>query len=293
MDGPRFDALAKAWSTTRPRRSLLKGLAGSIGAGLLAARGVKRAAAACTQYGRACGRHGDCCSENCVDGTCACRTGKTRCGKRCVDLRNNETHCGACDTPCPEDQQCRDGQCGCSQYGAACKGDETCCSKNCVDGKCACPKGRTRCGKRCVNTATDEANCGKCGNACGDTSECVKGTCTRGAACEQDGECASGICCWGECAPAGSRRCDGNFEVCCGPGRECCETHCCPEGTHCCWGDDPFCVGPDRQCCGNGSCPIDKECCIYAGVNENLMDCCGKGEVCTEACGCIPEGTTC
>jgi hypothetical protein len=29
MDGPRFDALAKAWSTTRPRRALLKGLAGA------------------------------------------------------------------------------------------------------------------------------------------------------------------------------------------------------------------------------------------------------------------------
>jgi hypothetical protein len=175
MDGPCFDALAKAWSTTRPRRALLKGLAGSIGAGLLVARGAKRAAAACTQYGRTCGRHGDCCSENCVEGKCACRDGKSRCGKRCVDLRYNETHCGACDTPCPEDQQCRDGQCSCAQYGTACTGDGACCSKNCEQGQCACPKGRTRCGKRCVNTATDEANCGRCGNACGDTSECRRG----------------------------------------------------------------------------------------------------------------------
>src|SRR5215212_4998559 len=235
MDGPCFDALAKAWSTTRPRRSLLKGLAGGIGAGLLAARGVKPAAAACVQYGRACGRHGQCCSENCVDGKCACRVGKSRCGKRCVDLRYNETHCGACDTPCPEDQQCRDGQCGCSEYGGACKGDATCCSKTCVDGKCACPKGRTRCGKRCVNTASDEANCGGCGNACGDGSKCVKGACTRerlpeGAACEQDGECASGLCCDDNgqpvCAADDSRRCDGNWNICCRPGIECCETMC-------------------------------------------------------------------
>src|SRR4051812_23124115 len=72
----------------------------------------------------------------------------------------------------------------------------------------------------------------------------------EGAACQEDGECASGLCCldsWdglGLCAAAGSRRCDGNFDVCCGPGTECCETQCCPEGTHCCWAEDPFCAGP-------------------------------------------------
>jgi hypothetical protein len=184
MDGPRFDALAKAWSTTRPRRSLLKGLAGSIGAGLLAARGVKRAAAACTQYGRACGRHGDCCSENCVDGTCACRTGKTRCGDRCVDLLSNESHCSACDTPCPDDRTCRNGHCTCAPYGTACREDQNgCCSGTCVEGKCACRTIHTRCGKRCVDLRWDIDNCGECGRACpqsrdfGLTRVCRAGEC--------------------------------------------------------------------------------------------------------------------
>ena len=293
MDGPCFDALAKAWSTTRPRRSLLKGLAGSIGAGLLAARGLKPAAAACTQYGRTCGRDGDCCSEKCVEGKCACRTGKTRCGKRCVDLRNNETHCGACDTPCPEDQQCRDGQCGCAQYGGACKGDGTCCSKNCVDGKCACPKGRTRCGKRCVNTATDEANCGECGNGCGDTRECIKGVCTQGAACQQDSECASGFCCQGACGPTGSRRCDGNWDVCCGSGRECCETSCCSRG-------DPLLLvgGPVLHRAGPSvlwewELPNRQGVLHRRAGTGTTTAAVAKGKFAREACGCIPEGTTC
>src|SRR5215213_5063989 len=118
----------------------------------------------------------------------------------------------------------------------------------------------------------------------------------EGVACQEDGECASGLCCldpWdglGVCTAAGFQRCDGNFDVCCGPGTECCETSCCREGIHCCWSEDPFCVGPDRQCCGNGTCPIDKECCLVAG---NSMDCCGQGEVCTEDCGCIAKGDTC
>src|SRR5215213_11459158 len=112
----------------------------------------------------------------------------------------------------------------------------------------------------------------------------------EGATCQEDGECASELCCDVGCAAAGFRRCDGNWNVCCGPGRECCETSCCGEGTHCCWSEDPFCVGPDRQCCGNGTCPIDKECCL---VSDNSMDCCGKGEVCTDNHGCVAKDQYC
>lgn len=92
----------------------------------------------------------------------------------------------------------------------------------------------------------------------------------------------------GACAAAGSLRCAGNFDVCCGPGIECCETHCCPEGTHRCWAEDPFCAGADRQCCGNGSCPIDKACCF---VVDNSTNCCDQGEVCTEEWVLSPRKT--
>ena len=80
MDVLQFDALAKAWSITPHRRALLKGLTRGAGVGLLAALGVKPAAAACTQYGRTCRTNDACCSENCADGACACRVSKTRCG---------------------------------------------------------------------------------------------------------------------------------------------------------------------------------------------------------------------
>jgi hypothetical protein len=221
MDGLLFDALAKAWSTTPHRRALLKRLAGGIGAGLLVARGVKPAAAACTQYGRACGSASECCSENSVEGKCVCRVGKTRCGKRCVDLRNNENHCGACDTPCPEDQQCRDGQCGCAQYGTACKDDDTCCSTQCVAGTCACAAGKSRCDTRCVDLRFNESNCRECGRTCGKDARCRDGWCVCPNRCPQ-GQAPDQATC--ECRPCPSLvdpiPCDQ--KTVCPPGRVCC-----------------------------------------------------------------------
>ena len=236
MDGSRFDALARAWSTTRPRRALLKGLAGGIGAGLLAAGGVKPAAAACTQYGRACGSGNECCSENCVEGKCACRDDKTRCGTRCVDLRYNESHCGACDRPCPEGQACRNGECGCAQYGAACKGDDTCCSKNCVDGACACAAGKTRCGTRCVDLRDNENHCGACGRTCGPDVRCRDGTC----ACPPDWVVCDGIgCVEPEVCPDLQR-----FET------ATCRCECLPRMIVC----NGSCCLPDQEVCHDGVC---------------------------------------
>jgi hypothetical protein len=221
MDGLQFDALAKAWSMTRPRRALLKGLAGGIAAGLLTGRAVKRAAAACTQYGRACGSDNECCSEHCLEGKCACRVGKTRCGDRCVDLLYNENHCGKCGTACGEGQACRNGVCGCAQYGTACKGDDTCCSKNCVEGTCACAVGKTRCGTRCVDLRSDESNCRECGRTCAPDARCRSGYCDCPNTCP-DGQSPEQTTC--ECQPCASladaNRCDDSTP--CPPGRICC-----------------------------------------------------------------------
>lgn len=198
MDGNSFDALAKSWSAGPSRRALLRGIAGGVSAGLLAAVRVHSVAAACTQYGRACGSNDACCSGNCERGKCACASGKTRCGGRCVDLRSNETHCGACDRPCPEGKQCRHGVCTCSPFGAACRDNTSCCSGNCVGGACACRAIHTRCGKRCVDLRWDIENCGACGQACprsndiGLTRVCRAGTCvcTPGTAdCGGNGIC--------------------------------------------------------------------------------------------------------
>ena len=41
-----------------------------------------------------------------------------------------------------------------------------------------CPEGQARCGAACVDTQTDEANCGACGSACGVGETCITGLCS-------------------------------------------------------------------------------------------------------------------
>jgi hypothetical protein len=197
MDGREFDLLARIFASSPVRRTLLRGLTAGLAGHLIVSVG-RSAAANCKPYGRGCGGNGDCCSESCIDGRCACRVGKSRCGPRCVDLRFDESHCGSCDTPCPEDLICRDGRCGCANFGATCHGDATCCSQNCVEGRCACRPIHTRCGNRCVDLRWDLGNCGTCGRACpqsqdlGLTRVCRAGACvcTPGTAdCAGNGYC--------------------------------------------------------------------------------------------------------
>jgi hypothetical protein len=49
----------------------------------------------------------------------------------------------------------------------------------CVASACAatCGAGTTDCGAGCINTATDNANCGMCGKTCATTEVCSGGTC--------------------------------------------------------------------------------------------------------------------
>lgn len=67
-------------------------------------------------------------------------------------------------------------------------GDNVCApgDSNCCGGGGGCPPGETLCGTQCVNTQTDENNCGACGNVCPSDQECVAGACVptgTGAAC--------------------------------------------------------------------------------------------------------------
>ncbi|MFW5966254.1 MAG: hypothetical protein ACOCV2_01995 [Persicimonas sp.] len=84
----------------------------------------------------------------------------TECGGECVDVTENEDHCGACDRSCPtaglpEEAGCYDGTCEC--------GDDE----------------RTYCEgtNSCTLLDRDRNNCGECGNDCGDdlcwVSECM------------------------------------------------------------------------------------------------------------------------
>ncbi|MGH2617473.1 MAG: hypothetical protein ACRDJC_19740 [Thermomicrobiales bacterium] len=53
-----------------------------------------------------------------------------------------------------------------------------------------CKGGKKKCGKKCVNLATDGNNCGVCGNAC-KSGACVHGACT----CQGAIECPDGCLC--------------------------------------------------------------------------------------------------
>jgi hypothetical protein len=62
----------------------------------------------------------------------------------------------------------------------------------CRSGSCVCPTGRTHCGGRCVDLATEPVNCGACGHVCVVPATCAAGACEcpGGATyCEAQGAC--------------------------------------------------------------------------------------------------------
>jgi hypothetical protein len=134
-----------------------------------------------------------------------------------VNLRENNSNCGACGQVCPVGSICAGGTCtvgcsppftncggtcanlatsvgNCGQCGAACSDWDftgntslSCVAGSCVDTVASCPAGQTACqapfgsGKlSCHDTMTDPANCGACGVACASVNSvaaCVNGHC--------------------------------------------------------------------------------------------------------------------
>ena len=86
--------------------------------------------------------------------------------------------------PCPSPRiKCR-GQC-CAEGVTTCQGT----GRNKTCGPVTCQSGLTNCNGQCVDTLTDNANCGSCGNACsGQFDNCVNGACVNPT-------CTSSCCC--------------------------------------------------------------------------------------------------
>lgn len=172
-----------------------------------------------------CGGCGsDCVAENrgtdCMDGQCVCGLASFGCGGTqtsfccpprgegerpyCADLANSGLDCGACDDACAPSQadRCNLGICVCGNSrrdGCAGTPEDFCCGDE-ITGDAAC-----------VDTQTDELNCGACGTGCRPGERCELGTCTTGEACP--GGCATGeVCCGGECC--GSAACISAEEGC-------------------------------------------------------------------------------
>jgi hypothetical protein len=100
----------------------------------------------------------------CVNGQVVCLGGLTLCDSRCVDLRSDPEHCGACDTPVPARGYCASGASDCSSADQLCGGE-------------------------CV-ARDDREHCGGCGLSCG---LAVTAACA-GLECEWGGECESSMC---------------------------------------------------------------------------------------------------
>jgi hypothetical protein len=108
-------------------------------------------------------------NQECVNGTCLCPSGTTRCGTRCVDLNSDAANCGSCFNGCE---------------GA--EGDDANGTPTCTKGRCGylCFAGYADCDHRInngceVNIGTDPQHCGGCATKCDAerAQPCVEGQC--------------------------------------------------------------------------------------------------------------------
>lgn len=141
----------------------------------------------CLDLHSQCNASAECCSGWCTDNEC--RTcGDTICGEDCIVLSDNLAHCGQCFNACNTDTQtCQNGTCtggdngggggggGCTDLGGGCGFSAQCCSGWCNNGTCdSC--GMVVCNDQCVDTGSDNNNCGNCNNQCIGTN-CQNGSC--------------------------------------------------------------------------------------------------------------------
>ncbi|MCC6526443.1 MAG: hypothetical protein IT373_27595 [Polyangiaceae bacterium] len=152
----------------------------------------------CFGEGEQCGAHGECCSDTCRAGHCACRgpqeacdTSDQCCSALCLDgLCVEPVNCLLAFDPCAPGGQpcCGDLACPsdlgycCSAAGALCADPTGCCGGGCVGGACCALEGSS-----CV---TD-------GDCC--DGGCAAGTCGCAAVstpCDSEKDCCSGSACY-------------------------------------------------------------------------------------------------
>lgn len=211
-----------------------------------------------------CGRNGETCractgAETCgggnpgTPGICGCtaESAATTCTGKCGVVANN----------CGQGVNCTLLCAGCCDGGTCLAGTaDNACGRNGV--ACGiCPAGAdTCCNRGCVDTETDEANCGSCGNACAGGEVCTGGVCRCTPA-----SCPSGCC-------DGDRCRNGTTTQFCGAGGGICIA--CTGGDSCCAAD---CVNTQTDEANCGAC----------GNVCNPARTCEGGQ-----CAC-PAGTTC
>ncbi len=136
--------------------------------------GLTRCDGVCRDTGfdaRHCGRCNNACAptQECVRGACVmapCVTPLVACAGDCVDTSSDNLHCGACGCRCPPGAVCSGGNCV-----VGCAAGLTTCGRTTCGGEDAGP------GARCVDTRTDQRNCGRCGEVCPAGQLCSEGRC--------------------------------------------------------------------------------------------------------------------
>lgn len=199
---------------------------------------------------------GDRCAEQ-PGCSSACNGESTLCDKQCVNLSDDEDHCGACGFDCGP-------------------------GSNCVKGACTCMAPLDVCDGKCVDTESNARHCGGCGMDCGNGKVCSSGTCQDVDECTQVMPCQHGRTCENK---------DGGFA--CGPcgeglyarnATECEDVDECRTGQHSC---DP------RSVCVNewgrfrcGPCPAG-----YTGTGAtgctNIDECATGALVCDPLTTCV------
>lgn len=176
-----------------------------------------------------------------------------------------------CKPKCPVCKKCVKGKCKPQPDGTACGAGQTCTGGDCLAS--SCPDGQVRCDGACVDTATNDANCGACGKACPAGSGCCGGGCCEG--------CCDGTVCKGGLS---DNACGASGTACaaCAAGQDCNGGTCTCDGVSC----DGCC---DGTTCRPGT--TDANC----GINGGVCDACaGTGESCggggqAGVCGCTSE----
>ena len=223
-----------------------------------------------------CGTCGTTCENDCCDGAC-------------TNVRLDEGNCGACaadgGATCADGEECCGGTCNAPALCAGCAED------------CAA-SGTTCCSMECVDTQSDENNCGGCGVTCGAGQFCCGGTCTDesvdscGQGCNTCGD--DQLCCNNACVDQGAEFCGGCMSGC---GSTCCaEDH---DGTCVNLQNDPTncggcgvnCAPTDTcsngMCCGAGLTNCGGSCTDTQTDDDNCGSC---GRECGLGCGLLGTG---
>ncbi|MGE5786133.1 MAG: SUMF1/EgtB/PvdO family nonheme iron enzyme [Myxococcales bacterium] len=115
-----------------------------------------------------------------VDSQYACVCLKGQCGTNCIDLNQDDLHCGSCEHACGEHSSCQAGQ-------------------------CVCETGYVPCADACVSLKDNPDHCGACDKRCSESEDCVEDQCVIRASCgEGSKDCNGESCCTSLPVPGGT-----------------------------------------------------------------------------------------